>query len=148
MTFTIFRSREHLSTPRHNHHVPGAVGGIGSQQYISKRMSVGVDLVTCCQPCICRDGDSIQVGNIMPYYENFSCGCHKTQTSTSNRTTLSIFVSGYNIKIALLALTMKIMIIPGYPCIRYIAAIISRALNTHKSYLAYLAAHQIGFVML
>ena len=50
-----------MSTPRHEHHVPGAVGGIGSQQYISKRMSVGVDLVTCCQPCICRDGDSIQV---------------------------------------------------------------------------------------
>lgn len=61
VTFTIYRSREHMSTPRHEHHVPGAVGGIGSQQYISKRMSVGVDLVTCCQPCICRDGDSIQV---------------------------------------------------------------------------------------
>lgn len=61
VTFTIYRSREHLSSPRHEHHVPGAAGGIGSQQYISKRMSVGVDLVTCCQPCICRDGDSIQV---------------------------------------------------------------------------------------
>lgn len=64
VTFTIYRSREQLSTPRHVHHVPGAVGGIGSQQYISKRMSIGVDLVVCCQPCICRDGDSIQVGTL------------------------------------------------------------------------------------
>ncbi|XP_067928437.1 SEC14-like protein 1 isoform X2 [Watersipora subatra] len=64
ITFTIYRSREHLSAPRHEHHVPGAAGGIGSQQYIGKRMSVGVDLVTCCQPCICRDGDSIQGSHV------------------------------------------------------------------------------------
>lgn len=75
VTFTIYRSREQLAALRHEHHVPGAVGGIGSQQYISKRMSVGVDLVVCCQPCICRDGDSIQVFFLYNYF-NTLCNLH------------------------------------------------------------------------
>lgn len=62
VTFTVLRCKGSISAdPHHQHHVSGATGGIGSVQYIGKSMQVGVDLSIVEPPCICRDGDSVQV---------------------------------------------------------------------------------------
>lgn len=62
VTFTVLRFKGSISAdPHHQHHVSGATGGIGSVQYIGKSMQVGVDLSIVEPPCICRDGDSVQV---------------------------------------------------------------------------------------
>ena len=65
VTFTVFRCKNSLTAePHHSHHISGATGGIGSVQYIDKTMQVGPDLSIVEPPHICRDGDSVQVGNI------------------------------------------------------------------------------------
>jgi len=63
VTFTLMRCRRHTSItlPIHEHHVSGAVGGIGSVQYVDRHWTVGVDLSVVEPPLVCRDGDSIQV---------------------------------------------------------------------------------------
>ena len=57
----MLRCRRALNSGPHEHHVSGAVGGIGSTQYIDKHMAVGVDISIIEPPLVCRDGDSIQV---------------------------------------------------------------------------------------
>ena len=64
VVFTVLRVRRSISATPHEHHVSGAVGGIGSTQYISKHLTVGVDVSIIEPPLVCRDGDSIQVGRI------------------------------------------------------------------------------------
>jgi len=64
MTFTVLRCKRSLLADPHDHHVSGAVGGIGSRQYMDKHMVVGVDVSIVEPPLVCRDGDSIQVGNM------------------------------------------------------------------------------------
>ena len=61
VTFTVLRCRRTLMALPHEHHISGAVGGIGSTQYMDKHMTVGVDLSIVEPPLVCRDGDSIQV---------------------------------------------------------------------------------------
>ena len=63
ITFTVLFARRSLMADPHEHHVSGAVGGIGSTQYIDKHMTVGVDISIVEPPIVCRDGDSIQVIN-------------------------------------------------------------------------------------
>ncbi|XP_041363416.1 SEC14-like protein 5 [Gigantopelta aegis] len=61
VTFTVFRCKDHRgSDPCHQHHISGAIGGIGSVQYLDKSMVVGVDLSIMEAPHICRNGDSVQ----------------------------------------------------------------------------------------
>ena len=62
VAFTLLRCRKSLSADPHEHHVSGALGGIGSIQYVPKHWTVGVDLSIVEPPLVCRDGDSIQVG--------------------------------------------------------------------------------------
>ena len=62
VTFTVLRSRREMTATPHEHHVSGATGGVGSNQYIKKDMTVGVDVSIVEPPLVCRDGDSIQVG--------------------------------------------------------------------------------------
>ena len=50
-----------MKTSPHEHHVSGAVGGIGSTQYTDKKWTVGIDVSLVEPPVVCRDGDSIQV---------------------------------------------------------------------------------------
>lgn len=65
VTFTLLRSTLPLAgSEPHEHHVSGAVGGIGSTQYTDKHMVVGVDLRIVEAPLICREGDSVQVSNL------------------------------------------------------------------------------------
>ncbi|CAH1794678.1 unnamed protein product [Owenia fusiformis] len=64
VTFSVLRSRTGLTTDPHEHHVHGAVGGIGSKQYIAKHMLVGVDISIVEPPHVCRDGDSIQGSHV------------------------------------------------------------------------------------
>lgn len=61
VTFTVLRSRNTLTASPHEHHVSGAVGGIGSTQYTDRHWTVGVDASIVEAPLVCRDGDSIQV---------------------------------------------------------------------------------------
>ncbi len=65
VVFTVLRVRKSISAQPHEHHVSGAVGGIGSTQYISKHMTVGKDLSIIESPLVCRDGDSIQVSRFV-----------------------------------------------------------------------------------
>ena len=64
VTFTVLSSRRTMTATPHEHHVSGAIGGIGSTQYVDKHMTVGVDISIVEPPLVCRDGDSIQVGHI------------------------------------------------------------------------------------
>ena len=61
--FTMLLCRRHasVSSPPHEHHMSGAVGGVGSVQYVDRHWTVGVDLSIVEPPLVCRDGDSIQV---------------------------------------------------------------------------------------
>jgi hypothetical protein len=63
VTFTVLRCRTPLVSSPHEHHVSGAVGGIGSTQYMQtcKHWTVGIDVSLVEAPHVCRDGDSIQV---------------------------------------------------------------------------------------
>ena len=61
VTFTVLRLRRPYRGEPHEHHVSGAVGGIGSTQYVDKRWAVGVDIHVINQPVVCRVGDSVQV---------------------------------------------------------------------------------------
>ena len=61
VTFTVLRCCNPLKTSPHEHHVSGAVGGIGSTQYTDKHWTVGIDVSLVEPPVVCRDGDSIQV---------------------------------------------------------------------------------------
>lgn len=63
VTFTVLRCRQTLSASPHEHHISGAVGGIGSTQYTDRHWTVGVDASIVEPPLVCRDGDSIQVSN-------------------------------------------------------------------------------------
>jgi len=82
VTFTVFRSKSTINkeSKEHSHHVGGHVVSV---QYIDKSMQVGPNLSIVEPPCICRDGDSVQVSvkegrnNILLYY-------------TVNKTTLNI----------------------------------------------------------
>jgi len=79
VTFTLMRCRRHTSItlPIHEHHVSGAVGGIGSVQYVDRHWTVGVDISIVEPPLVCRDGDSIQVSHILfaVYCLSLLCGC-------------------------------------------------------------------------
>ena len=69
VTFTILRLNVAINSEPHEHHVTGAVGGIGSTQYILKNWVVGKDLFIMERPLVCRAGDSIQVNcNVICYY--------------------------------------------------------------------------------
>lgn len=59
-TFTILRLNVPLTVEPHEHHVTGAVGGVGSTQYVPKTWVVGRDLFIMERPLVCRAGDSIQ----------------------------------------------------------------------------------------
>ena len=67
VTFTLMRCRRHTSIalPVHEHHVSGAVGGIGSVQYVDRHWTVGVDISIVELPLVCHDGDSIQVSRVL-----------------------------------------------------------------------------------
>lgn len=67
VTFTLMRCRRHTSVtlPVHEHHVSGAVGGIGSVQYVDRHWTVGVDISIVEPPLVCHDGDSIQVSQVL-----------------------------------------------------------------------------------
>ncbi|KAL5018685.1 hypothetical protein ScPMuIL_004407 [Solemya velum] len=72
VTFTVFRSKQTLSSDlSHYHHVSGAAGGIGSVQYITKSMQVGVDLSIVEAPHICRDGDSVQGSHVTSQFGSY-----------------------------------------------------------------------------
>ena len=63
--FTVYYSHHSLPKTPHEHHVSGAVGGVGSTQYLNKHMISGIDTV---EPVLlCHDGDSIQV-NSCPHF--------------------------------------------------------------------------------
>ncbi|KAK3604295.1 hypothetical protein CHS0354_011367 [Potamilus streckersoni] len=65
VTFTVFRCKNVVEKDSHHeHHVSGAVGGIGSRQYIDKSLQVGPDLSIVEPPHICRDGDSVQGSHV------------------------------------------------------------------------------------
>ncbi|XP_060065339.1 SEC14-like protein 1 [Ylistrum balloti] len=82
VTFTVLRCKHEVSgDPRHQHHISGAMGGIGSTQYIDKTMQVGMDLSIVEPPHICRDGDSVQgshvtsqVGSYILQWKYFDAG--------------------------------------------------------------------------
>ena len=67
VTFTLLRCRRHTSIalPIHEHHMSGAVGGIGSVQYVDRHWTVGVDISVVEPPLVCHDGDSIQVSRVL-----------------------------------------------------------------------------------
>ena len=65
VTFTVLRCRQHPTAEPHEHHISGAVGGIGSKQYIDKHTVVGVDVSIVEAPTVCRDGDSVQVSDFL-----------------------------------------------------------------------------------
>lgn len=65
VTFTVMRCKHDISEePVHQHHVSGAMGGIGSIQYIDRTMQVGMHLSIVEPPNICRDGDSLQGSHV------------------------------------------------------------------------------------
>ena len=61
VTFMLVRCRRQVTSSPHEHHVSGAVGGVGSTQYTSKDWVLGVDMTSVELPLVCRDGDSLQV---------------------------------------------------------------------------------------
>ena len=88
VVFTVLRVRRSISATPHEHHVSGAVGGIGSTQYISKHMTVGVDVSIIEPPLVCRDGDSIQVRRIQLFIS------HKYMTSQQEKGLPLSFLTG------------------------------------------------------
>ncbi|XP_064624503.1 SEC14-like protein 1 [Lineus longissimus] len=64
VVFTLLRCRKPICDEPHQHHVHGAVGGIGSTQYVDKRWVVGVDISIVLAPSVCRDGDSVQGSHV------------------------------------------------------------------------------------
>jgi hypothetical protein len=65
VVFTLLRCRKPICDEPHQHHVHGAAGGIGSTQYVDKRWAVGVDISIVLAPSVCRDGDSVQVSQMI-----------------------------------------------------------------------------------
>lgn len=84
VTFTLMRCRRHTSItlPIHEHHVSGAVGGIGSRQYVDRHWTVGVDISVVEPPFVCHDGDSIQVSHVLSLLSSaVSASCNQSHLS-------------------------------------------------------------------